>query len=279
MVCLFILIGIIAGPGRKLTVTPNKTESESQPSKDDKNTQIVEPQKRIEVSLPVRGSKGVIEVENSGKEECFRKNLVDLAWDVSALLGEGALSSMGVECQSGKPIYSMIDAEVPRALRPTTLQEIPEKLLSVSRSVSTGFPQLKLHIIWVVTKEERTQRLGSYTHYPNEYEEFEFLGERLVKKGKRPVSGCQGVDEEKIIKIVAMRTGLKPFVWGSTNMMVLCNEQGELIILGLSLDIPLEKVPPPFIEENILPNFEAVFRRLGKAHRQNFVDVFKRQCQ
>lgn len=194
--------------------------------------EFIDAQKSIEVALPVRGSKGVIEVKVLGEERCFRKSLVDLAWDVSALLGEGSLSFMYVYCRSGKPTAFGIDAEVPRALRPTTLQGLPDKLLSISRKVTTGFPQQGFSIIWFVKRDVKTENLGSYSYSPNEYEEFEFLDQALVKKGKRPDPGCQAGVEEKIFKVVTMRTGLKPFAWVFSNM-VTCNKDGTLSIWGV----------------------------------------------
>jgi hypothetical protein len=211
---------------------------------------LIEPQKRIEVPLPIRGAKGVVEVLVLGREGCFRNNLVDLAWDVSALLGEGSLSFMDVGCQSGKIVSFGIDTEVPWSIRSTAFNELPLKLLSISRRISIGFPQQNFSIGWFVKKDRRSENLETYTYYPNIYESFTFLDDELVKKGKFP-SGCPGL-EEKIIAIVAKRTGLQAFAWGWP-FIISCLIEGSPM-WGLALDFPIEKVAPPFIENRILPH-------------------------
>jgi len=227
---------------------------------------FIEPQKSINVPLPVSGAKGVIEVKVFGREGCLRNDLVDLACDVSALLGKGSLSFMYVGCQSGKIVSFVIDAEVPWSIRSAAFNEIPLKLLSISRRVSIAFPQQGFSIGWWVNKDRRSENLGLYTIYPNVYEGFTFLDSELVKRGKYP-SGCKPGFEEKIVAIIVKRTGLQPFALGFP-FIVSCHKE-ESPMWSFALDLPIENVPPPFIENRIIPHCESLFRDLENVAGNN----------
>jgi len=204
-------------------------------------------------------AKGAIKVNIVGSERCAPSNLDNLEYDVSALLGKGSLSSMDVECRSGKLVALGIDAEVPWSIRLTSFDELPSKLLSISRRISAGFPQQSISIGWVVKNDRRSESLAKYNYWPSfSYEGFTFLDVELVKKGKYP-SGCKSGLEENIVAIVVKRTGLQPFTWVGRSIIT-CVPNGFL--WSLALDFPIEKVPPPFIENRILPSCELLFSEL-----------------
>jgi hypothetical protein len=227
----------------------------------------IDPQKSIEVPLAVGGAKRVIEVTVWGKESCPKKNLVDLAGDVSALLGEGSLSAMIVQCKAGKADYFNINAEISQASWPVTIRALPEKLLFICRRLAFAFPKVEFTIDWSVRGKIggllKTEKLATYSNY-HDYEYFRFLDDEIVRKGKPP-TGCKQGIEEKIIKMGTTKTGLQPFSWGLGPHIIICpSKEGSSPFWFLALDIPLEKMPPPFVENKILPNCESLFRELEK---------------
>ena len=269
----FIMAGLISS---ELTETkaPKPTSATDRPisSHSSINTEafpFVEPNKGTQVSPPVRGAKTNIEVKVIGSGGCFQKNLEDSVNDLSALLGEGSLRFLAVECNSGNPESFGIDADIPSAIRSADISELPQNLLSIGRRVSSGFPRYEVDIGWFVRNESRSESLAHYDNVPDRYESFKFMNDEIVKQGKWP-AGCNPELEDKIVDIVKKRTGLQAFEWaGLIPSLVSCDKNGKPLIWALCLDLPIEKVPPPFIENELLPQCELCFKDIeneaGKA--------------
>jgi hypothetical protein len=170
---------------------------------------------------------------------------------------------------------------VPKSLRPCyDLSPLCGNLLRINRRLAHAFPKTSIHINWTVDKKpfvSLEDALGRYHHNmrtegkevrrfitpgsTGEYEEFTLLGQTFVKSSPYiPDVDCGPEIDQKIINITAKRLGLRVRSFRNRTAIVMCG--GGHLSLFLELELPIDKVPPPFIEKNLVPKADSFFKDL-----------------